>query len=69
MSLFISTICMIMVAFALGIVVGLLMKGIHVHHHTNSIPEAPKKYNKSSASNLPAEMQEYAQKNSGFINI
>lgn len=69
MGLFLSTISLIVVAFCLGIVVGLLMKGIHIHHHHSRQAEVPKEYNESSASELPQEMQDYALKNSGYINI
>lgn len=56
------------VSFAMGIVVGILTKGIHITiNHKQADFEKVKEYNKSSVDSLPPEMIEYAIKNHGII--
>lgn len=60
---------LVIIAFVLGMVAGLLSKGIHIYHHKEAKITVPKEFNPSSADKLPSEMKEYAQKNQGYINF
>lgn len=61
----------IIVALVAGYVIGVLQGGIHIY--TGEKPVAPKKkneeqeYNKDFSHMLPPEMQQYFQKNNGYM--
>jgi hypothetical protein len=55
----------ILLAFGLGLGVGLLLKGVNIHIiHKNDV-DKPKEYNESLAPLLPAEVQEYYSSTKG----
>ncbi len=64
-----SIVIAVILAYIAGMIAGLSFKGINITINQNKDKEVPKEYNPSSANNLPPEMVEYAQKNSGFINL
>jgi hypothetical protein len=67
---FVTLISFLLVSFALGIIVGVLTKGIKITiHHKQEKEETPIEYNPSSAKHLPKEMLDYAEQNQGYIKF
>jgi cytochrome bd-type quinol oxidase subunit 2 len=54
----------LIIAFALGLIVGLIHKGIHIHVNNSNMPKQDG-YNESLANLLPAEVQNYYQSTHG----
>lgn len=54
----------LVLAFALGLIVGLIHKGIHIHVDKKE-QEPPKQYNQSLAGMLPKEVQQYYKSTNG----
>lgn len=55
----------LLLAFGLGLGVGLLLKGVHIHITHKGDVEKPKEYNQSLAPMLPKNVQEYYQSTNG----
>jgi hypothetical protein len=64
--MFIQMLWLMLVSFGMGIVTGLLIKGIHVSVNQRP-PEAPDKYNDTYENEIPPEYQKYVEKNNGII--
>ena len=64
--MFIQLLWLMLVSFGLGIVTGLLIKGIHVNVNQRQ-PEAPEKFNETYEEQIPLEHQKYIERTNGFI--
>lgn len=55
----------VLLAFVLGLLVGLVLKGINIHIIHKQPVDKPEKYNESLAHMLPAEVQQYYNSTNG----
>ena len=56
----------LLLAFILGLIIGLVLKGINIHIiHKNDVDNKPKEYNQSLAPLLPQQVQEYYKSTNG----
>ena len=54
-------------SLAVGIIIGLLIKGVHIHHHQEA--SAPKEPLPQPIEQIPENMRAYAEKNHGHIHF
>lgn len=58
----------IIVAFLAGYLVGLLQKGIHIHHTQEELKRDPDhEYNPTTEDQLPPEIKSYMENNKGYL--
>jgi hypothetical protein len=56
----------VLLAFVLGLTVGLLLKGVNIHIiHKRDVDNKPQEYNKSMVGLLPQQVQEYYKSTNG----
>jgi hypothetical protein len=55
----------LLLAFVLGLGIGLVLKGINIHIVHKEPVDKPKEYNESLAKMLPADVQAYYQSTNG----
>jgi hypothetical protein len=55
----------LVLSFALGLIVGLIHKGVHIHVHNSNEQPKPEEYNPSLAHLLPAETRNYYESTKG----
>ena len=55
-------------AFSTGYIVGLLQKGIHIHHHTSeSTNSVEQEYNPTTEDHLPENVRTHLEQNKGYV--
>ncbi len=60
----------ILLAFVLGLIVGLVLKGVNIHIiHKQDVDNKPKEYNQSLKTLLPQQVQEYYKSTNGQNNF
>lgn len=64
--MFIQMLWLMFASFGAGLVVGLLIKGIHVHVNQKR-QEAPETYNQTYEDQIPDEYAQYIEKTKGMI--
>lgn len=65
--MFIEMLWLIFASFLSGIIVGLIIKGIHIHINQRP-PEPPGEFNEIDEESVPPQYRQFIEKTKGFID-